>query len=129
MQRVSKIALSGNDPDEAMQRVEKVLKMVTDGSKEEGIPKYEKKEFRAKLDEVKNKWYEVKALSKKLKEQGKDEQTLQKLFEESEILFKLTDELVGISAEYVRESNYYSNYSSDYFCLIFNFHFIRFYFW
>jgi methyl-accepting chemotaxis protein len=103
MQRASKFALSGHDPDEAMQRVEEILKIVTEGSKEEEITKYEKKEFRAKLGEVKNKWEEVKALSKKLKEQGKDEETAQKLFEESEILFKITDELVGLSAEYVRE--------------------------
>jgi len=103
MQRASKIALSANNPDEVIQEVDELLKIVTDGSKEEGIPKYEKKEFRAKLEEVKNKWEEVKDLSKKLKEQGRDEQTLQKLFTESEILFKLTDELVGLSSEYVRE--------------------------
>jgi methyl-accepting chemotaxis protein len=129
MQNFSKIVLSGNDPDEAMQRVEEILKIVTEGSKEEGILKYEEKVFRAKLDEVKNKWEEVKALSKKLKEHGRDEQTLRKLFEESEILFELTDELVILSAEYIRESNYYSKCSFDYICLIFNFHFICFCFW
>jgi len=103
MQRAEKIALSANNPDEVIQEVDELLKVITDGSKEEGIPKYEKKEFRAKLEEVKNKWEEVKDLSRKLKEQGRDEQTLQKLFTESEILFKLTDELVGLSSEYVRE--------------------------
>lgn len=49
MQRASKIALSANNPDEVIQEVDELLKVITDGSKEEGIPKYEKKEFRAKL--------------------------------------------------------------------------------
>ncbi len=96
-QRIVKLEVAGIHSDHLIGTLDKILSGLSEGSKELGLPKVGDEKFLSKLNEVKNKWNNLKELIRLTRQ---DKTYLPKLLEESENYFTLTNELVSLAEEF-----------------------------
>lgn len=96
-QRLIKLELSNRPSDELIATLDKTITGLSEGSKELNLPKITDEKFTSKLNELKAKWTSLKEL---IKNHRQNKTLSEKLFEESEAYFKLTNEFVSVAEEY-----------------------------
>lgn len=96
-QRLIKLEIANRPSDELIATLDKTITGLSEGSKELNLPKITDAKFTSKLNELKAKWTSLKEL---IKNHRQNKTLSEKLFEESEAYFKLTNEFVSVAEEY-----------------------------